>query len=807
MATPAQIEQFKREARRRGIPEAVISNTIAKNMTRNAKTAVTSGGSKPLDLTKPTPGLDFNNTPTPKPGLVRNIVNTVTAPAKRFGEFALEAGAQGVRAAVDPNISFANPLKREQRFVSDDLDQQAQSLFQQERELIAQAKQTKDKKERDRLIKEARKLRDAAEVVGNRADQIAQQPTTFLEDEEDLTGRGKILETGARRTAGAASYVIPAGRGVSGAIRTGMTLGGLSAFSQDDAGFEDVATGVATGAVIGGTFALAGKGLKWVSNTGKAKAVKQNLLKKIGKNLRADATQIKVKPSVYGAKKEKLIQETLDELGIVGGPQEKYEQLQPALESLSQQIDDILSKSPDVEISVTDLANSFRSKLKSEIRTKSLTSKAAQDEIKGYLQDLLKEIEPSGMSDDLTLATTKPDALGKVNTVSLKNLFRLKKIVNKDYGSIANKLERGTPLTDREKIVFYGRQVLDEAITKAKPEIKDLTVMQSHLYDAARPLASARATVPTFRVFGNTIPKYRVMQDMLGRGFEATGEKLDKLFKFVDPIKGTLKQGYGKLNNKDKELLFELVARLPIIASTADNAKQPTDNQQDYSDPIQNQRDNDYRTNNIQQESQITPPTDLLTDDTESLPQSQAFPTKQEFLREAFKRGATMEDVGRLEQIYELFAPQSDSELSDQFLETGEPQTRADRLWALENPDKVPGARGKATEKERMFENASIAAQQALTLLDSGVIKTGPGQGTLGKLGEKTGTNTQDQQRYRASIALARTTARNALLGANMTEKELESIEAFIPEYNDAPDIAEEKLRTFIELMNQFSGL
>ena len=110
----------------------------------------------------------------------------------------------------------------------------------------------------------------------------------------------------------------------------------------------------------------------------------------------------------------------------------------------------------------------------------------------------------------------------------------------------------------------------------------------------------------------------------------------------------------------------------------------------------------------------------------------------------------------------------------------------------------------KKTEKQQMFVNAAEAAQQALTLLDKGGVSTGIGQGFVGGLGERTGMNSATQQQYRSTIAIARTIARNAMLGANMTEKELESIAAFIPEYSDAPNIAKEKLKTFISLMSQF---
>ncbi len=117
---------------------------------------------------------------------------------------------------------------------------------------------------------------------------------------------------------------------------------------------------------------------------------------------------------------------------------------------------------------------------------------------------------------------------------------------------------------------------------------------------------------------------------------------------------------------------------------------------------------------------------------------------------------------------------------------------------------KLIGKGAGKTEKQQSFANAAEAGQQALDLINSGQVKTGIGQGFVGQIGEKIGTNSQEQQVYRSTIAAARTMARNAMLGANMTDKELESMGAFIPEFNDAPSTAQQKLQTFVSLMNQF---
>ena len=112
----------------------------------------------------------------------------------------------------------------------------------------------------------------------------------------------------------------------------------------------------------------------------------------------------------------------------------------------------------------------------------------------------------------------------------------------------------------------------------------------------------------------------------------------------------------------------------------------------------------------------------------------------------------------------------------------------------------------KMTEKQAAYSAAAGSGEYALNLLESGNVKTGLGQSIIGSVGEKLGTNTPTQQDYRSTLAAARTSIRNALLGANMSKQEMESLMAFIPDYNDAPEIAKQKLKTFIREANRFSG-
>lgn len=166
------------------------------------------------------------------------------------------------------------------------------------------------------------------------------------------------------------------------------------------------------------------------------------------------------------------------------------------------------------------------------------------------------------------------------------------------------------------------------------------------------------------------------------------------------------------------------------------------------------------------------------------------------------------------QEMAKLEAENTMPTVSDWFKQTGQPQTQDDFNFIIKNPQgatalqkMIGGASGqKMTEKQSAFANAAKSGEYALNLLNSGQVESGFGQGVMGGFGERFGTNSSTQQDYRSTIAAARTLARNAMLGANMSPKELESLSALIPEYSDDPAIAKQKLTTFVRVMNQYSS-
>jgi hypothetical protein len=115
-------------------------------------------------------------------------------------------------------------------------------------------------------------------------------------------------------------------------------------------------------------------------------------------------------------------------------------------------------------------------------------------------------------------------------------------------------------------------------------------------------------------------------------------------------------------------------------------------------------------------------------------------------------------------------------------------------------------AKSKLTEGEKKFSAAGQQAQQALQLLESGDVSTG----FLPSIGNKVSgffdAQSPVQTDYLSKLAAARGSAVSALSGANVPEGEYARIAALIPEENDEPRKAAQKLRSFIEAMKVYSS-
>lgn len=147
-------------------------------------------------------------------------------------------------------------------------------------------------------------------------------------------------------------------------------------------------------------------------------------------------------------------------------------------------------------------------------------------------------------------------------------------------------------------------------------------------------------------------------------------------------------------------------------------------------------------------------------------------------------------------------------EIGLQMLANGMAPSKVEKeMDALRGIYGVGGSGGASTEKQRQFANAAQSANYALNLLESGLANTGKIQSVASGVTGFFGTKTPEQTDYESNLALARGMAMNALAGANISQSEAERVAAAIPELTDEPNIAKQKLRSFINQMQSFGEL
>lgn len=191
-------------------------------------------------------------------------------------------------------------------------------------------------------------------------------------------------------------------------------------------------------------------------------------------------TRINLKPSVYGAGREADVQSTVNNYvpGKTAG--EQYANLQPTMDNFGQQITDIMQKNPKAA-PLTQIMSDYDKNLNAAgiYRSTKLPKDAVQKEALSYINDLY-----NGAAGETSSVVP--------TSISDNTLYGLKQSVNQDAQSIYKKIDNGTSLTDREKVILAARQTIDDTLSTLHPDVKDLTTKQSHLYDAADSLYKGR---------------------------------------------------------------------------------------------------------------------------------------------------------------------------------------------------------------------------------------------------------------------------------------------------------------------------
>lgn len=368
----------------------------------------------------------------------------------------------------------------------------------------------------------------------------------------------KYTTQNAKGAAGVAAYTVPFGEGanlMTKAIIPGATSGAMTGISEDNATPESVLGSTVMGIAGGSILPAADAAL---SKSG-------NILNKAGTEIRGSVSKIQLPSSIYGAGREKAVQGTLDKLGISGSAQQKYEQLLPKYQQLSDYIDGQLMNS-DKTANIDQIKNDFMKNLHDATITGNVDSKTAKKKV----TEILKGIYNAPGEN-----TPVPD------DISAYDLFQMKKKLNGLLGKVYTKLQNGNPLTEQEQVILAGRNTLDDIISQLHPEVKDATTMQSHLYDAADSLGRSR-NAKGQSVFGIPMPA-----PIIQGAADITGKTMQNA--------GKLSQGLGSVNNVvgNKSLS---IGSTDLINSDVNN---PGDNTQNPNGNINNDTNSNEINNQV----------------------------------------------------------------------------------------------------------------------------------------------------------------------------------------------------------------
>jgi len=366
--------------------------------------------------------------------------------------------------------------------------------------------------------------------------QFANDTSKTIQEDPETAVKKQLLNS-----AEIASYTIPFGKGagvMQKAVLPGAAVGGISSANEDNATVDSVVKGAALGgagaAVIHGLTQLP----SILSKGGKA-------VEKAGDNVRVG--KVKLKAGLTGAEDEKAVQDVMKKYSIEGTPQQKYEMLQPTVDKIGEGIKTALANNPK-NTSMEVIQHEFQKKIQPAIRQGDITLDEANKAFNEYFQNNV-------------IPVTSDFASGKP---SIASVFDLKKDVQASSSQVANamkKAENKAMLTPKDKIMKALRDSLDEVITVANPEVKQLTLDQSKLYDAIKPIYSQRNTVPTIRAAGFTVP-----QGAVNVGKDVAGQAMQKVGGAV-----------GSLPAITSSIPEKVGARLPSILP-AQNANEPQQN-------------------------------------------------------------------------------------------------------------------------------------------------------------------------------------------------------------------------------------
>lgn len=203
--------------------------------------------------------------------------------------------------------------------------------------------------------------------------------------------------------------------------------------------------------------------------------------------------KITLPADINGAAKEVIAQKAVDNIPGTTAT-EKYTNLQPRLKQLDQGIKAFNASNP-IDVPVQNLRANYVDQVKHLIApTGTLSGEAermgmvTQDQADMMADNFIRQVElKAGINPPIDMANAQA-------TLPIDQITAMKKAANEINGPLLDKRYAGNGLTPAEQIQIASRDALDKTISVVQPNIKQMSLEQSGIYDSVPSLNKARLT-------------------------------------------------------------------------------------------------------------------------------------------------------------------------------------------------------------------------------------------------------------------------------------------------------------------------
>ena len=606
------------------------------------------------------------------------------------------------------------------------------------------------------------------------------------ENQFDAAGYAKGTAQGGLE---AASLAVPMGSTIPSAIVGGMASGGMNAASRDDADVGNVLMGMSLGAATGGIFKLGGnalnKGLgsvkKYMSGfdttatqkiTQASPAVDQRFIEARGKTL-VDAMK-KYIPAGSGyddivgtatdrgrggvlnqrlSAAEEIIQSTADTAGnnVRVGGKEIISAMGNELKNLKSQLGNE-SKVEALKKIMIQAAQKYKN---------GITVKQAVKLLREANSKFGKSIIDVNTGDAVVSSAQKLEA----NTI--------RRLLKGMFPEIAGALDEQADLLVLQPILNHARSVSNTQGSTIRTSLVNKV-------DLTKPLASIEAIINEF-IAGSPEKASAFLQKGSGKEQLSTKMGMNIAGKAIPPMV----EGGQRLTR-------QIMTSMPSLFNQKSDAYNQAPN--DGYDP------------------QATPNSENQIDHDPSIPPNGLGASPQDIQQEAplglgseppplNEYGATISELRQLQSMAIMQGATKDASRIGQLIDI---EVDAQKEMAVKTKaEKAP----KLSEGDKKFAFAKQEAQKALDQLDTlSDIPVGPLQGS--KLAQTfrqySGNQSQNETMFLSKVAVARTAVKNALLGANQSPQEVQSLLEFTFDASLPREILRDRIASFVDSMDSY---